>query len=255
MNLLQPQTSAVRFFKTNDHGRDFVAGDIHGQFDILKDLLDRIDFQKNTDRLFLTGDLIDRGPLSHRVLEWLAKPWLHSVKGNHEQMVIDSIRGTGNQLRHTKNGGKWFYDRPPEDRQKIAERLALLPVAIEIQLQDSTRVGVIHAEPPGWELGLNWSDSIALLSSTTLHVQKNALLQALYSRSRINTKSDSIILGARAIYVGHSTVPEPLSLGNTTYIDTGCSFPDGKLTLLDIKSGKVFQSLKPRQLSRQRNLQ
>ena len=37
--------------------------------------------------LFAAGDLVDRGPYSPRVLEWLEHPWFASVRGNHEQLV------------------------------------------------------------------------------------------------------------------------------------------------------------------------
>lgn len=232
--------SLLHSFKANDHGRDFIAGDVHGHFETLEKLLKKASFQEETDRLFLTGDLIDRGPLSHKVLEWLAKPWLHSVKGNHEQMAIDCVAGIGDPLRHARNGGKWFYERTTEDRRQIAERLALLPIAMEIQLKDGGRAGVIHAEPPGWERGLNWSQSAERLIATEPQMQRDALTQALYSRVRINTQDCRPVKGVKILYAGHSTVPEPLLLGNTIYIDTGCSFPDGSLTLIEMSSGRFF---------------
>jgi len=39
------------------------------------------------DQLFSVGDLVDRGPESHRVLEWLARPWFFAICGNHDFMV------------------------------------------------------------------------------------------------------------------------------------------------------------------------
>ena len=39
----------------------YVISDIHGQYDIFIELLDKIQFQ-NTDTLYILGDILDRGP-------------------------------------------------------------------------------------------------------------------------------------------------------------------------------------------------
>lgn len=50
----------------NQNGRDFVVGDIHGHFAMLNELMEVVAFDRNVDRLFAVGDLIDRGPNSVR---------------------------------------------------------------------------------------------------------------------------------------------------------------------------------------------
>ena len=67
------QTQTVTY-QTNALGRDFAVGDIHGSFSALQTALDTIEFNSEVDRLFSVGDLVDRGPESHHVLEWLDKP-------------------------------------------------------------------------------------------------------------------------------------------------------------------------------------
>lgn len=64
----------------NTQGRDFVVGDIHGEFSLLESALESISFDRERDRLICCGDLIDRGPESHRALEFLLKPWFYSMK-------------------------------------------------------------------------------------------------------------------------------------------------------------------------------
>ena len=55
----------------NAHGHDFVAGDVHGEFATLEQLLDDVGFEAARDRLFALGDLIDRGPDSTAALDWI----------------------------------------------------------------------------------------------------------------------------------------------------------------------------------------
>lgn len=220
-------------FEANKHGKDFIVGDIHGHFEALEALLRRVNFNAQTDRVFVTGDVIDRGPYSHQVINWLSLPWFYTVLGNHEKMIIDAVYGQGDSARHSRNGGAWFYQLAIEEQHQIAGRLQSLPIAIELQLQSGKTVGIVHAEPPGWEAGLSWRQGIEQLQSNEEHQRKTALTQALYGRSRISCKEPMNIEGIDAVYVGHTTVAEVTHLGNVIYTDTGCSFSDGRLTLID----------------------
>ena len=78
----------VQRFERNVFGRDFVVGDLHGCFDLLCEQMDRVGFDPKTDRIFSVGDLVDRGTQSKDALNWMAQPWFHAVRGNHEEMAI-----------------------------------------------------------------------------------------------------------------------------------------------------------------------
>ncbi len=45
--------------------------------------------------------------------------------------------------------------------------------------------------------------------------------------------------GLDRLYVSHSTVPQVLRLGNVVYIDTGCPFSDGALTLIELGRERI----------------
>lgn len=59
-------TRILQRFAVNQSGRDFAVGDIHGCFSKLEAALRRVGFIPEKDRLFSVGDLVDRGPESHR---------------------------------------------------------------------------------------------------------------------------------------------------------------------------------------------
>ena len=101
-----------RTLPANTRGRDFVVGDVHGCFDTLGLLLGQVDFDPERDRLLSVGDLIDRGPGSWQVLDWLAQMWLFAVRGNHEQMAIDYDASDAWRERYARNGGEWFMALP-----------------------------------------------------------------------------------------------------------------------------------------------
>ncbi len=80
--------------KRTKEGRRFAISDIHGCLRTFKKLLKKIDLKKEDD-LFLLGDFIDRGKDSKGVIDhvWDLKEEgyrVHCLRGNHEQMMLNS---------------------------------------------------------------------------------------------------------------------------------------------------------------------
>lgn len=72
--------------------RRFVIGDVHGHFDALLHLFEAI-APTSQDGVYFVGDLIDRGPDSAKVVDFVIRNNYHSLLGNHEQMMLDAIGG------------------------------------------------------------------------------------------------------------------------------------------------------------------
>ncbi len=74
---------------------DYLVGDLQGCCDPLDALLDKIGFSPSRDRLFLLGDLVNRGPQSLPVLERLAGlgDAAHCLLGNHDLHLIAVAHG------------------------------------------------------------------------------------------------------------------------------------------------------------------
>ncbi len=237
-----PPHAPVLRLPVNARGRDFVVGDVHGHFELLRALLDKIEFDPAKDRLLCTGDLVDRGPYSSEVTQWLGQPWLFSVLGNHEQMVLDYFAGTGDVPRHCRNGGHWFYQLSGVEQQAIHEAIRGMPVALEVARPGGVRIGVIHAELPCWEDGMGWERAVRLLETPADPLHARALKQAIYARDRINGAHRTPVPDIEALYVGHSTVANVTRLGNVVYVDTGCSFADGHLSAIELGTQAIHES-------------
>ena len=163
----------IQTLEPNLLGRDFVVGDLHGMYNTLQELLQKVNFDPTKDRLISVGDLVDRGPDSQKCLELLNEPWFHAVVANHEQMMLDSFDGGWLGQFWMQNGGFWAHsaqelwkdrqrtvtnelDRsrdPTAEEQRLFDVLAKvrkLPYVITINRPDGKKFHVIHAElPPG----------------------------------------------------------------------------------------------------------
>lgn len=74
--------------------RILAISDIHGEIDLLEQLLAQVAYQPNNDQLILLGDYVDRGPNSMAVVEKaieLQKDGAIILKGNHEDMLLKAL--------------------------------------------------------------------------------------------------------------------------------------------------------------------
>ncbi len=70
--------------------RRIIIGDVHGNYEGLMALLEAIAPSQN-DQIYFLGDLIDRGPNSAEVVNFVRQSHYHCLRGNHEQLLIDSF--------------------------------------------------------------------------------------------------------------------------------------------------------------------
>lgn len=224
------QPALLKRFPANTAGRDFAVGDIHGHFTRLQQALDAVGFDPAVDRLFSVGDLVDRGPECRQVLDWLAKPWFHPVRGNHDDYVCRF--DTCDVDNWVYNGGAWFAGLAWDEQREFAAQFRELPIAIEVETLDGL-VGLVHADCqfPSW-FELQFELSGAMPWSRLKLVQNTCM----WSRSRIEFSDASGVQDVRAVVCGHTPVRHPVVLGNVYHIDTGGWFPDdsGYFTLLNL---------------------
>lgn len=89
--------------------RIYAVGDVHGRPDLMEMMFDEIerhDAQRPAARtlIIMIGDIVDRGPQSREALQLLfdrqrRMPNLLTLLGNHEEMLLRSLRGDEAELR------------------------------------------------------------------------------------------------------------------------------------------------------------
>jgi len=77
------------FKEINLKNNVWIVGDVHGQYKKLKRLLKEI---PKKDTICFVGDLVDRGSKSKEIIKLIKRRKFYCVKGNHEELMIDSIK-------------------------------------------------------------------------------------------------------------------------------------------------------------------
>jgi serine/threonine protein phosphatase 1 len=226
--------SEYRLVEGNAVGRDFVEGDVHGMFDRVDEALAKVDFDRDRDRLFCVGDLIDRGPQSKEVVRFLDQPFVHGVCGNHEDALLQLHAGSSRPNSETwLDGAEWWHELSLAERRTVIARLKQLPLVIEVPTPRGN-VAFLHGDVPR---GMHWSAFRAALEQDPNSVRDTVL----WGRDRIGSKDHSGVPGIGRVFVGHTPQWGGLRrYGNVYAIDTGAVFGwmgrGGHLTCVDIQS-------------------
>lgn len=143
----------------NTKGEDFFIGDLHGGAEQLKSVLEKI---TEHDRLFLVGDLADRGTdnlgvyyliMEHnnaRIKAGLPTQ-IHITRGNHEDMLVN-FYGVKDDPSHPiyqnfmGNGGEWATQINEKTLQKIVSFVSELPYITHGE--GLKPFNIVHADMP-----------------------------------------------------------------------------------------------------------
>ena len=70
----------------------YVISDIHGMYNKFTELLNKIKL-KETDTIYILGDVLDRGPDPIKtLLKIMSMPNVICMLGNHEDMALDCLK-------------------------------------------------------------------------------------------------------------------------------------------------------------------
>lgn len=213
--MASPLTLPVRRLAANRRGRDFVVGDLHGNWALLQQALDGVNFRPGRDRLLSVGDIVDRGPQSMPLLELLQTDWFFACLGNHESVLLDyQQQGDEALATHWRQfGGDWFFALS-EAQQKKAAWLVQQHCSYALHVEGETGdVGVVHADVPQ---GVSWTSFCAGVAGN-----REWQRCCLWSRERTQGLRHDSIPGIRCVVAGHQIVPTVTQIANLWLIDTG----------------------------------
>jgi serine/threonine protein phosphatase 1 len=94
----------------------YIIGDVHGCYKTLMALIKQL--PKNAKLIFV-GDLIDRGPDSAKVLEFVKEGGYPCIMGNHEKMFLEAMDTNQDVIEKTIATKLWLQNGGTETQQSI----------------------------------------------------------------------------------------------------------------------------------------
>ena len=213
--------------------RIFAVGDIHGCSKTLRKLvLEKINLQKE-DELYCLGDYVDRGPDSKGVVDFILElkeqgNKVFTLRGNHEQLMMESGKNRENFLHWVENGGRKtlesfgtasYYELESKYKTFFYETQYYFEVGKYI---------LVHA-------GLNFKIKDPFEDTHAMMWIRGFMV-------------DEKKLGDRIIVHGHTPIPlatiRKQAHENVIDLDGGCVYTDyygfGNLVALDLTSGEII---------------
>lgn len=214
-----------------------VIGDIHGCYQELLKLIDRLGYEKQRDvfihpenrQLAFVGDATDRGPESLEVLRLLFalqdEGILYYSPGNHCNKLFRFFKGHDVQLAHglEMTVAEWQMLSPQEQQQFRKRYLEFYEQLPHYQQLDHDLI-VAHAGLKAEMVGKPLSRGIAVF------VLYGDITGKFHADGRpVRRDWAKFYKGPKWVVYGHTPTREPYFINNTVNIDTGCVF-GGSLT-------------------------
>ncbi len=183
----------------------YAIGDIHGCFETLERLLARVAFDAKRDRLWLVGDLVNRGPRSLEVLRFAydAEASLVSVLGNHDVHLL----AVANGIRRRKPRDTFDEILRAPDRNDLLAWLRARPL-----IHGDGKFTLVHAGlHPQWTLA-DAADIARRVERTLQSASGVELLSGMYeeaSRSWVPAKATMASQQAALRFFTSARVCEP----------------------------------------------
>lgn len=217
-----------------DNERVIIIGDIHGCLDMLKRLLDKIEWDPNRDHLIFLGDYIDRGENPKGVIDFIlalkrCSNHIECLVGNHEILFLNYLDGKDRELFLLNQGWStlesYELDKPEEGQSLVPDDHLAFYKTLKSYIQLDGYY-VVHA---GFRPGVD----IKKQSLNDLTWIRDAFIYSDYD------------FGKKVIF-GHTPFQEPLVIDNKIGLDTGAVFGN-KLTCLELPEFR-FHSVEPKLL-------
>jgi hypothetical protein len=201
--------------------RTIVVGDVHGCYDELLALVERVGL-KTSDRLVCVGDLLAKGEKSREVLElFMRDARFSSVLGNHDRALLEYWKGT-RRKKELKPSQKKCAKQLKERRDVYTAYLEGLPAYLDL----GSHV-VVHAGlRPGIALAEQSLDDLTELR--TLGPDRT---------SREGTPWYEVYRGEQTVLFGHWPASTPRRGSRAIGLDTGCVY-GYQLTAYIIETGE-----------------
>jgi len=228
--------------------RILAVGDIHGHFTKFMSLYEKINVIDD-DLIIFLGDYIDRGPEVAEILQWILtvkdKKNFIFLRGNHEDMMISSLRDKENWWRYsygqvTLQSLKKWLTAEPSAYEKVVHFITNLPLYHEMEIGGRQYI-FCHA---GIETGIPMREQSAewlLWSRREFYDAYQGYAVVIVGHTPLQTLQEHFHLRKFIPFrVPHRNI---LMIDTGSFIDKSYGFSeDGLISCVNILTGEFWQS-------------
>tara|TARA_B100000029_G_C17607584_1_gene967974 strand:+ start:7993 stop:8784 length:792 start_codon:yes stop_codon:yes gene_type:complete len=257
----------------------YVIGDVHGCFNELRRLLEKINFKKDEDKIIFIGDLVNRGTQSLEVLDFCLqnRSSVTTVLGNHDLFLLKLMINNSSSKhlksiclhKNKKEYFDWLIKRPLIIKKKIGPKnfyISHAGIPHVWSMNQAIKISknvlqLIRKEPKKffnlmwgnhpkqWMQGLEKDDELRLVINYLTRmrfINKDGKLDlisnGIYSKSGLDPWFKYINLKENQVLIfGHwAALNGKTNLKNIIGLDTGCVW-GRKLTAIRLNDEKIFQ--------------
>ena len=220
--------------------RVYAIGDVHGRFDLLQDLIGRIEAD-NAGRMptdvhvVQLGDLIDRGPQSREIIDYFLRgapgfaSW-HFIMGNHEEMLLKLIDQPDGELmpQFLRFGGRETFESYGAPQRVLDTPDLYAPDTLPFHIPEEHR-DFIRRMGDGILVGDYFFTHAGIRPGVPLDEQEQHDLRWI-RKGFLDSDADHGMI----VVHGHTVLEEVEVRPNRIGIDTG-AYASGRLTALGLE--------------------
>jgi Calcineurin-like phosphoesterase len=211
--------------------RTIVVGDLHGCYDELEELLEKVEFSED-DQVICVGDLITKGPKNKEVLElFMSDKRFRTVIGNHDLALRRKWLGEDIDLKPAQ---KETHKELKGEKDAYLAFFSTLPFMIDLDTHLVVHAGI----RPGVELHSQTTGDLTHIRTLGADRESNE-----------GTPWYHAYFGEKTVLFGHWPAPEPRRGKNAIGLDTGCvygyeltAYIIEKDELVSVKAHKAYSS-------------
>ena len=225
----------------------YAIGDIHGNYEALKQCIKRSGIDREKDTLIVLGDVVDGWyEIKECVKELLTFKNLIPIRGNHDQWFMNWILKGDDNLSWICQGGQATKDSYNQNSNLVLEHVKdYFNKSKYYYIDDKNRL-FVHG-------GCNWHKDIEDNDMDDImwnrHMYTTALQWEAFSLTH-PTKSRDYFKSYHTVFVGHTTTQwnagwkynpgtKPVFASNLINLDTGAGY-NGKLTIMNVDNTDEF---------------
>jgi serine/threonine protein phosphatase 1 len=220
--------------------RVYAIGDVHGRFDLLQDLIARIEADNAERRpvdvhVVMLGDLIDRGPQTREIIDFFLNgapgfaKW-HFIMGNHEEMLLKLIDQPDSALmpQFLRYGGRETFESYGAPQRVLDTPDLYSPDTLPFYVPEEHRLFMRRMDD-GFLVGDYFFTHAGIRPGVALDEQEQQDLRWI-RKDFLDSEADH----GMVVIHGHTVQDEVEIRPNRIGIDTG-AYASGKLTAVGLE--------------------